>query len=65
MNRAKKNLTKEEANKLLATGNEGRTFRHVAAEFCLPDLFQQILNWAKYNLTTLEENKLFLTTDNG
>jgi endo-1,4-beta-D-glucanase Y len=44
---------------LLATDNEGRTGFFVARNFYKLDLFQEILNWAKYNLTTEEVIKLF------
>ena len=42
------NLTTEEVNKLLLdTDNEGRTFFHVAADFCLTRGVSGILIWAK------------------
>jgi hypothetical protein len=43
---------------------EGRTGFHVARNFYKLVLFQEILNWAKYNLTREAVSKFFLDTDN-
>jgi hypothetical protein len=65
LNWAKKNLTKEEVNKLLLiTDNAGRMVLHVAAEMGIVGGLQEILNWAKENLTKEEVIKLFLITNN-
>ena len=48
----------------VATDNEGRTVFHVAAGYYKIEMFQEILNCAKENLTREEVNKLLLATDN-
>ena len=40
----------------------GRTAFHMAAYFSKQEVLQEILNWAKENLTTEEINKLLLAT---
>jgi hypothetical protein len=42
---------------LFATDNEGRTFVHVATEFCELEVFQRIMNFAKGNVTKEEVHK--------
>ena len=59
----KDNLTTEEGNKLLLfADNEGRTVFHLAAEFCILQVFRGIFILAKENVTTEEGNKLILAT---
>jgi hypothetical protein len=61
---AKKNLTREEENKLfLATDNEGRTVFNLAVLVCKLEVFRGLFNWSINYLTTKELNKLFLPRD--
>ena len=47
----------------MATDNDGRTVFHVAAGSYKIEMFQEILNCAKEDLTREVQYKLFLATD--
>ena len=62
---SKPNQTTEEENKLLlAADKEKRAVFHMAAEFCVLGVFQEMLNLAKEFLTTEDVMKLLVATDN-